>query len=242
MARKYSAESSFERESAKSQKKQIVKESTPGKSSISWGVIILFMILFWPVGVFLLIRKITQDKAAVLKNSKVFFGIGVFLIVVAIFGVTGDLTAANGQIDSLASTLAAGIFLLAGGGALIYFSRKMKREGLKYKRYISVVVNNGVTSIDDIAAAVPCTYDDAVIDLQKMIDIGYFNNGYIDFGARTLILPGHDHVANRMDEGLMSDTDASAPRQEAVICGSCGAKNVIFEGANAECEYCGSYL
>ena len=41
------------------------------KKSTSWVIIIVVLIIFWPVGLFLLYRKITADKVAALKNSKV---------------------------------------------------------------------------------------------------------------------------------------------------------------------------
>jgi hypothetical protein len=40
------------------------------KKNLSWGWIIFWIIIFWPVGIFFLFKKLNDDKTAILKNSK----------------------------------------------------------------------------------------------------------------------------------------------------------------------------
>lgn len=223
-------------------------EKTITRKSTSWGVIVLLILLFWPIGAFLLYRKLSGDKTAVLKNGKIILGVGIALAVFAVLSLlmaaSGNLETSDGQIQSVGDILVMDLFFLTGGAVLIYFGRKMQRDGLKYKKYISIVVNNGITSIDEIASAVPCTYEAAVADLQKMIEIGYFSYAYIDSGSRRLVMPGYSSDEENTDDDGMDIVGErpSVPEQKIVTCSSCGARNKVTEGRISECEYCGTPL
>ena len=206
-------------------------EKKKEKKTRSWGWVIFWFILFWPVGLILLFRKINSDRATILKDGKkvtimsvVLMGLGV-LIFMAILG---------GSTDTYTFLWA---FALIGGGIWVFFvARKMKIDGERYKKYITLVVNQNQTSIDNIAPNVGVSYEVAANDLQKMIDLGYFIGGYINVAQREIVL-------SKTAPQQSSQTDTATQVQEKVTtCRSCGANNRVIVGRIVECEYCGSPL
>jgi len=128
----------------------------------------------------------------------------------------------------------AAAIIFDGGGVLVnWFARKTKREGERYKKYISLIVNQSQTSIDNIASAVGVTYEAAAKDLQKMIDAGYFVGAYIDVSQREIVLAKPAQAS--------AGSSVVQVQERVVTCGSCGANNRVM-GQIGECEYCGSHL
>jgi len=215
------------------------------KKSTSWGLIIVVLIIFWPVGLFLLYGKITGDKAAALKNSKVLNIMGWVFVALAIMyllmAITGNLKTENGS-SAVESFMMAFVFFGGGGTFLIYIAKKMKVNAEKFKKYIAIVINNNETSIDNIAAAAPSSYEQTKKDLQKMIDNGYFENAYIDVSKREIVLPNKNHVQTHSISNIQMNASVNEPQIKAVVCRNCGANNKIVEGQACECEYCGSIL
>lgn len=199
------------------------------KKSTSWGWIAFWFILFWPVGVFLMLKKLSSDKSATMNSTKilpvvslVLMGVGVIYLILAI---TDD-----------SSMIPAAIVFGAPGIWLFFKARKTKATGERYKKYIALIVNQSQTSIDNIASAVGVSYEIAVKDLQKMIDTDYFAGAYIDVAQREIVL------MKATPRQIIQDPAAAQAREKVVACGSCGANNRVTVGRIAECEYCGSPL
>lgn len=215
------------------------------KKSTSWGVIILLLIIFWPVGLFLLYRKITDDKSAALKNSKVLNITGWIFVALSIIyffmAITGNLKTDNGS--SVVELIMIDLIFFGGGGAfMIYAAKNMKVNAEKLKKYITIVINNNETSIDNIAAAIPASYEQTTKDLQKMIDNGYFENAYIDVSNREIVLLNKSTVQTHSVSNIQMNSPVNDPQINAVVCKNCGANNKVVEGQVCECEYCGSML
>jgi len=203
------------------------------KKSMAWGWIIFWFIVFWPLGVLFLLKKLSKDKSAVLNDSGkvltmsfVLAGIGVLVFMNTVgrqgFGAYYYLWA---------------VALVGGGVWTFLIARKMKANSERYKKYISIVVNQSQTSIDNIASAVGIAYETALKDLQKMIDAGYFMGAYIDVTQREIIL-----AKTAQPQESVSPVSHPAQTQERIVgCKSCGANNRVA-GQLGECEYCGSHL
>ncbi|MCL2391806.1 MAG: hypothetical protein FWC66_04250 [Oscillospiraceae bacterium] len=203
------------------------------KKPTSWGWIIFWFIIFWPVGLVLLIKRLSVDKSAAIKNNKaisivsyVLMGIGAIYLIMAIAGESGMWAAA---------------IIFGGGGILVNrYARKAKLTGERYKNYIGLIVNHNQTSIDNIAAATNVPYDTVVKDLQKMITMGYFVGAHIDIAQREIVLARHEPMPHPTMP--FSANQGQAQMQErVVVCSSCGANNRVV-GFVGECEYCGSPL
>jgi len=196
-----------------------------------WWWIILWLIIFWPVGLLFLLRKIATDKSAVMTNHKIVTIISFVLMGIGGLSLlTNIITLYFGITSMLYSAL-----LIGGGFWLNNLGKKMKATGERYKKYIDVVVNRNETSIDNIAATVGVPYSDALEDLRKMIEAGYFAGAYLDTNSRRIVL-AQTH-AGPFTQGM-----ASQPQEKVVTCNGCGANNKVFVGLVTMCEYCGSPL
>lgn len=223
----------------------MVTNNAQQKKSTSWGIIILALIIFWPVGLFLLYRKLSGDKVAALKNSKILNILGwvfaAFAVIYVIMAITGNIETKDGS--SVVGPLIVALVFYGGGGAfMIATAKKMKINADKLKKYIEIVINNNQTSIDNIAAAVPVRYEEAMKDLQKMIDNGYFENAYIDVSEREIVLTNKKTEREYPTSNVQMDGHINKPQIKVVVCRSCGANNKVVKGQVSECEYCGSLL
>jgi len=204
----------------------------------AWIGIVVALVIFWPIGLFLLFNKLKADRKASVKCHKllmvvsfVLMGLGGihFLRALIEWGTTGVLT------DYI-------IFwaILTGGGGLVLYvvARRTRAIGEKYKQYIALIVSHSQSSIDNIASAMGVPYETAIDDLQKMIAAGFFPEAYVDYKKRELLFK---------ISGSQSARDASAnvqgvPQITIFNCQNCGANNTIGAGQLAECDYCGSPL
>lgn len=196
--------------------------------TVSWGWIIFWCVFFFPVGIFLIFKKINSDKTATLNNSKTVLIISYVLFVFSIIYVTMIFSEGT-------SMIAAALLTGVGGIWLNIIAKKMKVNGEKYKKYITLVINQNVSDIDNIAPAVNVTYEVAKDDLQKMIDLGYFIGAYINETSREIILAKHN--SNLVNQPTLNQTVS-----RIVACKSCGANNTIILGKTNVCEYCGSAI
>ncbi len=195
---------------------------------LSWGFIIFMFIIFFPIAIYLTVKRINinnpEKKAGVaLKiTGWVFIGLSVFYTIGALENPT--LTLGN---------ILSGLILLVGCGSLmIMLSNKSKKNAEKYKKYTYLVIYQKITSIDNIASNIPTTYEMAKRDLQSMIDKGYFEDAYINEGTREIMLLSV-HLTN-------AEMDKGTKEYIVVNCSSCGANNKVIRGSVGECEFCGS--
>lgn len=211
-------------------------DSNNTKSQLSWTIVIIAILFFWPIGVYLLYRKISANIGdQTFRSSKnltviggIIFSIG-FIYFMA--GITGNLQEEEGT--SVVFGVIAMLILFCGSGSfIIYIARKIKRNVIKYNKYITIIVNNGKTSIDSIAAAMSSSYEEVTKDLQKMIAKGYFEDAYIDAAGRRIVLGGQ----------IRYQDSGNAYRFKVVSCENCGADNKLLEGQIGKCEYCGSII
>ena len=199
----------------------------------SWSVIILALCIFWPVGIFLIIKRVSVDKKTAMGAGKLIGGIGIASYCIAGIGLVACLSDGFGPDDI-------GIILFFGiaGFVLQKVSKKMKRDAEEVKKYLSVIVNGNERQIDVIASSMGKSYDVAKNDIQKLINKGYLKNAYINEGTREVVLPNSNaHIQAEPTANATSGSIAT----KIVACQCCGANNTVF-GNSGECEYCGSAL
>lgn len=200
----------------------------------SWPVIILALCIFWPVGLYLIIKRVSLDKTAVVNNSsnKGLKVTGIVLIVLGGFGIIGSFDPFD------FGSLVIFLFFVAGGFVLVDKAKKIQAEGERMKQYLSIIVNGNVRQLDEIASTTGKSYDDVYKDIKNMIDKGFLKNAYINEGTREVILPNLVSTA----QSDVKITANGAPAQTKIIaCSCCGANNTV-QGDVGECEYCGSPL
>ncbi|WP_040211136.1 DUF2975 domain-containing protein [Clostridium polynesiense] len=202
---------------------------------LTWPVLIFSTILFWPVGIYLIWKRIDSDKSSAFKVSKLLEIIGWFLAVMGILFVIGVISDPEIPVGDISF----GIVLFVGGGiALILLGKSIKKKAQRYKEYIAMIVNQRITSIDEIASAIPTSYDMAKRDIQDMIDKNFFTNAYINDNTRKLVLP--KIVDYKINSGINANSDND--ENINVTCSGCGAVNSLNKGKSEECEFCGSPL
>lgn len=197
-----------------------------------WGWIIFWLIIFWPVGLYLLVKKLATDQSALMSGkTSTLSAVGWVLIA---FGVIGFFTELSDTPDATGVIL--GFLFVIGGVLLLRKVSTTKKTAVKYKKYIDTVVNQNIRSIDNIASIVGLPYDVVAKDLQDMINIGYLKDAYIHQSNREIILKQQEQEPTTYTQGVY--TDQTAPQTKAARCPGCGANNVVVVGRVSECEYC----
>ncbi|MCZ2257753.1 hypothetical protein [Sporosarcina sp. G11-34] len=206
--------------------KSIKTEKKTG--SYSWPLIIFMLIIFWPVGVFFLVSRLRVDKKSSLSLGRKMTIWG--WVIVGMGVISWPTSIAGGFFSGTFRTM----FFISAGLALVYIGKKSSVNAVKYKKYISMIINNNIRSIATLASAIPVSYDTAMEDLQKMIGKGFFEDAYINFNAGEIVL-SKDAIAN-------SKVSNHKVEMIVVTCTGCGANNKIEKGGVGACQYCGSLI
>ena len=202
----------------------------------SWPVIILALFIFWPVGVFLIVKRVTTDRRTAMGAGKLIGVLGVCVYAFAALCLFAGCVAGD-----YGMAIAIALMFGAAGFALKKISKKIITSANDVKQYLAVIVNGNVRQLDAIAAAVGKPYDVVRRDIGKMIDQGYLRNAYINEGMRELVLPVNAPAPNRAYANPNPNANAAPVQTRVVACPCCGANNTIA-GNLGECEYCGSPL
>ena len=207
----------------------------------SWPVIILALFIFWPIAVFLIIKRVTTDRRTAMGAGKLIGGLGVLLYVCAAFCLLPTIFN-GGDSDLFLGGAVMVAFCGAAGFALKKVSKNIVKNANDVKQYLAVIVNGNMRQLDSIASAVGKPYDVVRKDIGRMIDQGYLKNAYINEGMRELVLPVNTPAVPNMAYANPNPNVKAAPVQTRVVaCPCCGANNTIV-GKLGECEYCGSPL
>ena len=201
----------------------------------SWPVIIIALICFWPVGLFLIIKRASVDKKTAMASGKLIKGLGIASCCMAALGFLVCLSDGFDGTD-----VGMIIFFAATGAALLYLANKIKKDADSVKLYLNIIVNGGERQLDSVAAATGKQYDVVKKDVQKMIDKGFLKNAYINENTREVVLPS----AAAANVNVAQPTGGTAPtaaQTRVIACPCCGANNTI-SGDIGECEYCGTPL
>ncbi len=222
----------------------------------SWVAIILWLIFFWPVGLYLLIRKLTTDKRAVVEKDRKLPMVGWLMLFIGVVFLGAFFDSYQGGVTELLFA----VFFFCGGLASLRTAKKRSIEGGRYRCYIDAIVNHDLTFIPHIAAFAGVKESMACKELKKMIKMGYFEQAYIDENRNEIrllhrqapVYQRQPYYGGRGSDQVFRDGYGYPPNQgygqyqppsaEAVSCRSCGAHNWISPGSKNQCEYCGSPL
>lgn len=185
----------------------------------AWPVIILTLCFFWPVGLYLLIKRLSVDKKSALGVGKAAGIVGGAFYLTAIVGILAGFTDGFSFEDWAMILLSA-----AGGFVLCRAGKKLRKEAALAKQYLAIL-NGNVRRMDSIASITGKPYDTVKADLQELISRGYLENAYINESTGEIV--------------LLSGSVPPAPAARVVTCPCCGANNTLY-GPGGRCEYCGS--
>lgn len=194
----------------------------------SWIAVILWIIVFWPVGIYFLMKKLSNDRSALMNmNTR---GLKIVAWTLIMFGAIGfiglvfDTTSSNNT-----GPIIVAIGFIVGGIILLRRVKNAYDTGVLYKRYLNMIVNHNERNLDNIASSTNSTYDEVKSILTRMIESGYIKDAYIHESS-------HELVIN------VSDDISSEATSKIVRCKGCGANNTVISEKISECEYCGSHI
>lgn len=160
-------------------------------------------------------------------------GIPLLLLTLLIVLVTVTLPSGGSSTGFLAIAVILAVF-----GPLLWFLFRLMRKGLRgvarsklIKRYLSLIVNEGHLSVDDLVALTNRSREDVTVDLKDLQRLGFLPHFSLDARSHTL----DREVAEVTAETL-------AIPEVSFTCRSCGANNSVRTppGHVAKCDYCGS--
>ena len=170
---------------------------------LSFPALTIITMLSFPVGIFLIWKRTKVDT-----NSKgiiitVFGGILVFIGTLAfVILVIPPQDIDNSDINVI-------VFFLILGFSLIFLGRKKRKDAEKLKKYISIILTNKETSINNIAAAIPTSYKVAKKDIQNLIKKGYLAGIYINEATGEIIF----HREQRLNYGNVHSNQETRSNQ-----------------------------
>ena len=210
----------------------------------SWPAIFIALCIFWPVGVYLIIKRVSLDKQTAMGAGKIIGGIGTASYAIAILGF---IVCAGSGFES--SDVTAMMFFGIAGYVLKRLSKKIKKDAEEVRKYLAIIVNGKQTNLDVIASSIGKNYEITKSDVQELINKGYLKNAYIDESSRMVVMANNtvnintNTNANALNMGsVVSNTSGLGTQNLAprvVTCKCCGANNML-SGTMGECEYCGS--
>lgn len=193
----------------------------------SWGLIFILMYFLFPVGIWMMVKKVTSERSRYLQNGKVLKYFAYVLLVMVplsvIMEINGELQQINGAGVVGTAVILALIFGISGMFTLKKGNYYMNR-GKKYIDCISALTPQRSVSLDQVAAELKLPYHEVVSDFQEMIAMGVAGNVMLDMNVRQLV-----------------SQVISKPLRE-VECPYCGAKAKLPVGTSGKCEYCDSLL
>ena len=147
--------------------------------------------------------------------------------------------------DGLGGEIAV-LLLLAASVWFIVKGVQIRRRVKRFRQYVSLISEQNMRSIEQIAEVTNQSVDFLIKDLQTMIDKGFFANAVINRATNDIIIGGQTVPVASINSAQtippVSSQNFVAQVQEWVIdCEGCGASNRV-PGQVGECEYCGSLL
>jgi hypothetical protein len=196
---------------------------------LSWPSIIVALIVFWPVGLWLLATRIGRDKLARLKVGQSLVTVGIVFLIVG--GLIAASALGGSDDDPGARVVSLTLSLVLGwlpGALLVWKGRGLRAQGMEIRKYLGIITKQEVSSIPAIAAAVNLSPDIVIGDLSRLIETGYLAEYRLDLEVNRI-----DRVRGG-DEGLSREL-------RAWTCGACGGGNKRYMrmAELATCEYCG---
>ncbi len=219
-----------------------MKENGKVKVIYSWPVILLGLVIFFPVGIFLMLRRAAVDPKAGILIGKL---TGLVGIAAYGFAFLGAAVSFSEGITSADITLI--IFFVAVGFLVRLIGKRIRTNAEKINQYVNLIVNENVRRLDHIASVTGRKYQVVKQDILNLIRRGQLKNAFLDEGLREVVLPQQRVIVPEgtvpsflpVEEVERAKAKEKTPR--VVRCPYCGANNTIV-GPAGECEYCGSAI
>lgn len=196
----------------------------------SWPVIIIAFLIFWPLGIALIILRSKGSKQSIFMGTtdkKKYYILGLILIIFGIYSL-------------IKKSFLIGIFAILGGLFVGYYATSLAKRSARNRKYIDMIVNHHESSIDRIASVVGLPYNKCLSELNQMISLGVLKNANIDTNTHTIRIET-PAIEQQQGGGFMNSllgSDNGGAEMVTASCPGCGAKVVLRKGSTITCEYC----
>ena len=215
-----------------------MQQKTYKNSGSSWGITILMLFIFFPVGIYMMMHKLHTESQNIIPNANkakivgwVYVGAGILYL---LMGASGSLNMTDGT-SSAGTGIMMLIIFVPVGLVIVHHAKKYAQIGEKFNKYLAVLENSVDGRLDSIANTMKISEDQVVTDLQQYIDKKMIDDTYINSEQGIVVGPiigskvNADNIRRQQQNG------------KSIKCPNCGAINKI--GANHGCcEYCGNPL
>lgn len=183
----------------------------------TWGMVCMGL-AFFPLGFFLMIRKLIEEKSRYYENGITVSVIGAVILVLSSLPTAAFCTQIEFEMISL-------IFLFPAvlGIGMITAGLLIRHKGKIQDDYMIVLKIDKITKLDEIAQIMKTDYAHTAAVIQRLIDNEQLKGAYIHHTDREVILPG---ISGKI----------------ALRCRGCGATTVLYSTDKHECAYCGAEL
>lgn len=197
------------------------------KKKHSWATIGVVLLFLFPVGIYMLVQKVTSEKDRYAQNGKGLKTLAIVLfcmsVVYIVMGLSGQVVHDDGT-PAYESAIIMPLVLCPGGLAALIKGKQYMARGEVYSDFAARFHAGETLNIDEVASKQKISFDAAVADLQGLIGVGYLENAKVDRIGRKVI---HTQPVAKL---------------VTLVCPHCDGSNEFPEGAIGCCIYCDSPL
>ncbi len=184
-----------------------------GDGVFGWVVALIALFVFWPVGIFLVLRKLLKSfgaskspqpqrvqsaqpqPAQTQAGRRSSDGTGFLIgggITTGLFGFSllvtlAEAIASHGVLYALSTLISLAVFTGAGLALLgVGFSRR--RRAKRFRQYLGLIGRRESVSVEALAKAAGRSPRKVREDLQDMLNLGVLPTGYLDLASDRLVL------------------------------------------------------
>lgn len=190
---------------------------------LPWFVIFLIFFIFFPVGILLIVYKLTNEKDRYYKNSMIVSYLLITLLMLSIIGYAFVF----GYEESFNPIPFFAVLFIIFFPMAVYVDI-FRRRALRFDLYSNIISNTGTDSIDRIAKISQKNFNLVCKDLQIMVEAEILWNTSLDLSSRKLIYPKESN-----DEEI---------KTIIVNCPNCGATGTKKSNEIINCIYCDTPL
>ncbi|QJD85705.1 hypothetical protein [Cohnella herbarum] len=227
------------------------------KPKIHTAIVLISMLVFFPVGIILLIIRFATHYKYNHLRAKDYGVVGHSFMI--LYGLILLITFASstGSDDIIPMVVVFGIFLgLPGVIFYILGSTREKKMKNLYNMYYHLTTAQGIESVSRISELTGVSRRNVTQDLTYMIASHRLPDARFDpvaqvvtLGSRRATDPtsaatstGRPNEATREQIILTEQAAASGLTAQSVTCTGCGSTSSVIPGRSRECEFCGSVL
>ena len=199
-----------------------------------WAIV-LGLLFCWPLGLLFAILRLGSDRSFHKFAARALAVAGYILLItccLALVGLIGNMSDADDAGNVAAAFL---LTAFAAGGIVLLKKGSMIVAGIKRRQVlINHIVNQQLTSIDDIASRIQKPAGEVLYDIQEMSRGGFLPGYQVDPQGRRVWRPVQQPT---VAQGAA--VSGKAPEMVQFTCTGCGARNQLQKnGPRVVCEYC----